>query len=423
GTGWEETTILAATMTEDPPSFLRGVMATNLALAGRAAAQPELLPLLPADLLDELRWALVARSRDPEAELRDRIACGHALGALGDPRFERRVGPHGEYLLPPLIEIEAGSYPIGDDEPVTSPQGTWTDHTPRHEVLIARFALGQFPVTNAEWACFQAAGGYEDERWWDTEAGRAWRRGENTAANAHAGVRWFVAYCRKRPERMDELLAAGNWDEEMYARGQKRLAMSAEELDAHLAELYPGGRLTEPEYWRDERFNRPAQPVVGISWYEARAYLRWLSEQAGMVLRLPTEVEWEAAARGAAGRRYAYGDTFDRLRGNTAETHIRQTTPIGVFPDGDTPEGLCDMIGNIGEQTSSAFGLDQATTGFPYPYDAGDGREATEASIDMQRVSRGGAWHYHRSNTLALTRSNARPGDRGHGTGLRVATG
>ncbi|MCB0215324.1 MAG: SUMF1/EgtB/PvdO family nonheme iron enzyme, partial [Chloroflexi bacterium] len=419
-TGWEETTLLAVAMAEDPASYLRSVMETNLALAGRAAVQAELIPLLPADLLDELRWALVKRSRDPEADLRDRIACGYAVGDLGDPRFERRNGPHGEYLLPPLVEIPGGTYPIGDDEPIADFSRTWTDHMPRHQVQVASFAIGQFAVTNAEWACFQESGGYEDERWWDTEAARGWRRGENTAADIHASFRWFVARCRKRPEIMDEMLAAGTWNEQMYERGQKRLAMSAEALDAHLVELYPGGQHTEPALWHDARFNRPAQPVVGICWYEARAYLRWISEQSGLAFRLPTEVEWEAAARGAAGRRFAYGDAFDHLRGNSVETHIRQTTPVGVFPDGDTPEGAADLTGNVIDWTSSAFGQDYDDTEFPYPYDADDGREVSEAAADMMRVLRGASWRNVRANSLAPARYTCSLASRDPTNGVRV---
>ena len=420
GTGWEETTILAAAMTADPASFLRGVMGTSLALAGRAAVQPELRPRLPEDLLDELRWALVERSRDPEADLRDRIDCGFAVGDLGDPRFERRTGANGDYLTPLLIEISAGTYPIGDDEPITSPSGTSTDHVPRHDIEFDAFDIGQFAVTNSEWRYFQEAGGYEDERWWKTEAGRAWRRGENTAAGIHSGVKLYVASSRERPGRMDELLAAGTWDEEMYERGQKRLAMSEAELDAHLAELYPGGRHTEPAFWRDVRLNHPSQPVVGICWYEARAYLSWLSEQSGMAFRLPSEVEWEAAARGGVGRRYAYGGDFDSMRSNTAETHFRRTTPIGVFPDGDTPAAVTDLTGNIFEWTASAFGDNKHATGFPYPYAPLDGREEPEASAGCRRVARGGSWRGDRSDALAAYRASIPPDFRNHDYGCRV---
>jgi formylglycine-generating enzyme required for sulfatase activity len=68
------------------------------------------------------------------------------------------------------------------------------------------------------------------------------------------------------------------------------------------------------------------------------------------VFRLPSEAEWEAATRGKAGRLYPYGDQFDVQRSNTFESHIRRTTPVGVFPGGEeTPEGLMDMSGNVWE--------------------------------------------------------------------------
>ncbi len=321
-TGWEETTILAAAMVREPEPFLRAVMAHNLVVAGRAARLPTVQPKLSAAFLDELRWALVGRSRDPEADLRARIDAGLALGWLGDPRFVRRVGPHGEYLVPPLMAIAGGVYPIGEDEAIEFVGGTTTAHIPRHDVEIAPFRIGQFPVTNAEYACFLAAGGYEDEHWWDTAAGRDWRRGIGTAAGTHSNVRYWVAKFRAEPELMDELRVTGQWDEELYERGLRRVAMTDEELTAHLHELYPEQRFTEPRFWRDERFNDPLQPVVGVCWYEARAYCTWLAAQTGPAMRLPTEVEWEAAARGREGRAYAYGDAFDPLKGNTVETRV-----------------------------------------------------------------------------------------------------
>ena len=145
---------------------------------------------------------------------------------------------------------------------------------------------------------------------------------------------------------------------------------------------YPPGRQTQPSEWNNDAFNNPAQPVVGICWYEARAYCAWLSAQTGQSFRLPTEAEWEAAARGGAGRRYAYGDDFDATRCNTFETHIRRTTPIGVFPGGETPEGLVDMTGNTWDWTGSLYR--------PYPYEATDGRE--DPTVEGRRVLRGGSF-------------------------------
>ncbi len=180
-TGWEETTILAAAMAQDKEAFVRALIPYSLTVAGRAANVPVVRERLSAAFLDELRWALLARSRDPKADLRARIAAGLVLGDLGDPRFERRVGPHGEYLLPPLVDIPGGVYTIGEDQPIIYDNRgtayTTSAHMPAHPVAIAPLGIGRFPVTNAEWACFMAAGGYDDERWWDTEDARRWRRG------------------------------------------------------------------------------------------------------------------------------------------------------------------------------------------------------------------------------------------------------
>ncbi len=175
-TGWEETMLLAAAMASDPARFITELMAHNLPLAGRCAAQPDVE--IPETLKDEVRWGLVARTQEASADLRARIAAGLALGELGDPRFERRLGPHGAYLLPPLVHIPGGTYRIGSDE------GRYEDEAPAHEVVLVPFALGQFPVTNAEWALFMQAGGYDDPRWWDTTEAQAWQRGESTATGA-----------------------------------------------------------------------------------------------------------------------------------------------------------------------------------------------------------------------------------------------
>jgi formylglycine-generating enzyme required for sulfatase activity len=152
--------------------------------------------------------------------------------------------------------------------------------------------------------------------------------------------------------------------------------------------------------------------VVGICWSEARAYCAWLSAQTGQTFRLPSEAEWEAAARGQLCRRYAYGEDFDPARCNTFETHIRRTTPIGVFPAGDTPEGLVDMSGNTWDWTSSLYQ--------PYPYHADDGRE-DPVPYEPRRVVRGGSWFDGRGLARTSCRRRALPDGRNYSLGLRVA--
>jgi formylglycine-generating enzyme required for sulfatase activity len=415
-TGWEETTLLAAAMTSEPEAFVRGIMATNLALAGRSAALAGVRERLPEALLDSLRWSLVDRSRHPEADLRARIGAGLALGPLGDPRFERRMGPFGEYLLPPLVTIPAGVYPIGEDEPIWfADEERWVrTHMPRHVVPLASYQIARFPVTNAEWACFIAAGGYDDERWWDTAAGRAWRRGEGTAEGSRANARLSLRQMRQRPELLGQFHGDGHMDDETFERWQRRLVMSEAELEAHLAELHPDRRLTEPRHWRTAAFNNASQPVTGICWHELRAFARWLAAQSGIAFRLLTEVEWEAAARGRAGRAYPYGDEFNSECCNMVTTHLRGPSPVGVFVEGDTPEGVTDLSGNVQEWTSSAFGSweddpEGLAPRHGYPYVPGDGREWADTGNEIARVVRGGSWDFHPGFGRATARHDVVP--------------
>ena len=116
-TGWEETAVLAAGMAPDPDAFVRNVSDANLALAARCATALKPTARVGATH-DRGPAAPPAGAHDAtrDADLRARIEAGLRLGELGDPRFERRSGPHGDYLMPPLVPIEAGDYPIGDDE-------------------------------------------------------------------------------------------------------------------------------------------------------------------------------------------------------------------------------------------------------------------------------------------------------------------
>jgi formylglycine-generating enzyme required for sulfatase activity len=130
-------------------------------------------------------------------------------------------------------------------------------------------------------------------------------------------------------------------------------------------------------------------PVVLVSWEDAKAYAAWVGK------RLPTEAEWERAACGPDERRWPWGDEFIEGCCNTRESNTNGTTPVDEYsPEGDSPEGIGDMVGNVWEWTSSLFR--------PYPYDANDGRESQEA--DGWRVLRGGSWH----NDLDRARCTAR---------------
>jgi formylglycine-generating enzyme required for sulfatase activity len=135
--------------------------------------------------------------------------------------------------------------------------------------------------------------------------------------------------------------------------------------------------------------NKLDHPAVGVSWNDALAYCRWLSEQTGRAYRLPTEAEWEKAARGDDGRIYPWGNAWKPGCCNCANT---ETTSVTAFPTGQSPYGCLDLIGNVWEWTSTLWGPDWQESDFPYPYQPNDGREDLTADATVHRVFRGGSF-------------------------------
>jgi len=169
------------------------------------------------------------------------------------------------------------------------------------------------------------------------------------------------------------------------------------------------GTPEEPESLRG-----PANhPVVLVTWHEAVAYCRWLTEKLAAsnetpadlrrLLRgdgvdqpwqvtLPSEAEWEKAARGTDGRIYPWGDEAEANRANYDETNINRTTAVGCFPGGVSSFGVEEMSGNVWEWTRSLWGSDLGKPDFRYPYQPTDGREDPAAANDVRRVLRGGSF-------------------------------
>ena len=189
-----------------------------------------------------------------------------------------------------------------------------------------------------------------------------------------------------------------------------------------------GEERREPVYWRDSRFNLPTQPVVGINWYEAMAYAAWLARLTGKAYRLPTEAEWEWAARRSAARsfwakawawgaqrsvrRYPWVGPWAPDRCNWSGSQLNQPNPVGIFPQGCTPDGLAELAGNVYEWTVSLYR--------PYPYLPGDGREDPLAS--GLRVARGGSWYTGPDRVRCASRDQGRSLGHGHhNLGCRLA--
>ncbi|MCB9176046.1 MAG: SUMF1/EgtB/PvdO family nonheme iron enzyme [Caldilineae bacterium] len=414
-TGWEETSRLAAVMAEDPVAYLSGLMAADLPLAGRCAAEPELAGRLPEALVDTLRAALVARAEDPAADLRARIPAARALGRLGDPRLASVAD--GAALLPPFVEIPSGPVRMGsaDDDALARP-----DERPAGRVTVAAFAIGRFPVTNAEWARFMAAGGYAEPRWWPTGPAADWRRGEGvTEGQKHNWRHWRSRFAAD-PAALETLAEKGTLTPEQAEDWRRYAAMDDSAFERVLEAQFPDARWVAPRKWSDPSFANPAQPVVGICWYEARAYCAWLGALTGQRFRLPSEAEWAAAARGAEGRRFAWGEAFDPLRGNLAATRLKAPAPVGIFPEGRSPEGVDDLSGSCFEWTGSLYGREDGRPDFTYPYRGDDGREDADAPAELLRVARGGSWADGEATARAAYRYPVHPALRHTTVGFRL---
>jgi iron(II)-dependent oxidoreductase len=194
------------------------------------------------------------------------------------------------------------------------------DERPAHRVALEEFWIDRHEVTNAQFAAFLQASG--------VPAGDP-RLRENTRA----------------PDR--------------------RTWVALDDAESRISEA--NGRFAvEPGYER--------HPVNEVTWNGARAYCSWRGA------RLPTEAEWEAAARGREGRIFPWGSEPPTAQRAVFARRSNETEPVGARPAGATPEGVHDLAGNVAEWTSTLYR--------PYPYRAGDGRE--DAQAPGERVTRGG---------------------------------
>jgi formylglycine-generating enzyme required for sulfatase activity/predicted Ser/Thr protein kinase len=224
------------------------------------------------------------------------------------------------------------------------------DEKPQHRLELPTYWIGRTPVTNAQFRPFVAGDGYRNRDYW-TEAGWAWREED---------------------------------------------------------------KIVKPQYWDDPQWNGDDYPVVGVSWFEAVAYCRWLEAQTGIPFQLPTEAEWEKAARGPDGLIWPWGNTWKEGLCNSKEAGIGKTTLVGNYPKGASPSGALDMAGNVWEWCATKWRKD-------YPYTVEDEWTAEYLAGDNGRMLRGGSWVIRRGFVRGALRYDNNPRFRYNRYGLRLA--
>ncbi len=148
-----------------------------------------------------------------------------------------------------------------------------------------------------------------------------------------------------------------------------------------------------------------------MSWYEAVAFCRWLSTRLGFVVTLPTEQQWERAARGTRGFDYPWGEDYRSGCANCQETRdvsgpydIGRTTAVGIYPQGASPEGVLDLAGNVWEWCLNEY----------------DTPKNVQVTGRQARVVRGGSWRFNPAFARSADRGDVGPGGRGGLVGFRV---
>jgi formylglycine-generating enzyme required for sulfatase activity/energy-coupling factor transporter ATP-binding protein EcfA2 len=171
-----------------------------------------------------------------------------------------------------------------------------------------------------------------------------------------------------------------------------------------------------PDGWEGRRSppGKETHPVVGVNYVDAVAYCRWRSKVEGKYIRLPTEAQWEKAARGTDGREYPWGDAFDPAKANTSEGGLKGTTPVGAYPDGASPYGAMDMAGNVWEWTCTVS-REKST----------DPARDNGWEVDPQaksRLSKGGSWSLPQGFARCAVRPHLHPDVRDDYLGFRCCS-
>lgn len=406
-TGWEVTTILACGLARNPANLIDAVRLANPALAGRCLNNAGIFP--PADITESVRKDLLNELYNPKFHLRARLQAGFVLGEVGDSRFQMIEERGVKAILPQIVSVPAGRYIIGSDK---NDLDAYHNEKPQHVVDVPAFSIGKWPVTNAEFSSFIQAEGYEDRQWW-TAAGRRWLKGEDVS---HGQINSWMEIWKSLQAASNvrqQLQKSGNFTPAQIDSYEYIASLNENELKDMLSKQLSIKSRQNPAFWFDRSFNNPSQPVVGITWFEANAYCTWLSAVSGKIFRLPSEVEWEAAARGTDRRNYPWGSDWANTHTNTVEGRLLKPSPVGAYAtDGGTgPFGAEDQVGNVYEWTASLYLL--------YPYDI---RAREDSNSSGERVARGGGWDSTRTNARCAYRARFAPDDFSMNIGFRLCS-
>ncbi len=293
------------------------------------AVKELLLARLPA-ADDAVGWRLVWLTGEMCATIGRAAAERDEVGQEVLPELRRQlVALLAQEALTPQQRAEAGDAlgNLGDPRPgvctlepdlIDIPAGEFAYGKDERRTIQKAYRIARYPVTVAQFKKFMEAGGYEEPRYWGGKQGGGWQ--------------WRVS---KHPD----------------SRGKEPI--------------------TQPRYWLQPRWHGENRPIVGVSWYEAQAYCAWLTEQSERTYRLPTEEEWERAARHTDGREWAWGNEWEDGIVNTREAQVGRTTAVGAFPRGAAECGAQDMSGDVWEWTDN-----MSVRGGSWNYNRDDARVA-----------------------------------------------